>query len=164
MRYKRLVMIASVLILMLALGSCRNSQPVQIGTMAPDFTIQNGSKKVTLSQFRGHVVLLNFWATWCQPCVEEVPYLVALQRRMGNRLTILAVSMDVDKAAYDNFVAKHMQGVLTVRDPQHKSSEEYGTYAYPETYVIDRSGKIDRKFIGPVDWTSPAMIEYFNRL
>jgi cytochrome c biogenesis protein CcmG/thiol:disulfide interchange protein DsbE len=150
--------------LMLALGSCRNSQPAQIGTTAPDFTIQDGARTVTLSQYRGKVVLLNFWATWCQPCVEEVPSLVALQQRMGDRLTILAVSMDVDQGAYDEFVAKHMQGVLTVRDPQHKSSEEYGTYAYPETYVIGRDGKIDRKFIGPVEWTSPEMLDYFNRL
>lgn len=148
----------------LALGSCRNARPAQIGTTAPDFTIHNGNKTVSLHQFRGKVVLLNFWATWCNPCVQEVPYLVALQKQMGNKLTIVAVSMDVDQDAYKNFVAKHMPGVLTLRDPSHKSAEEYGTYAYPETYVIDRQGKIERKFIGPVDWTSPAMIDYFNHL
>jgi len=119
---------------------------------------------VTLSQFRGKPVLLNFWATWCPPCVEEIPSLVALQSQVGDRIVILTVSMDVDKSAYDSFRQKHMPGLLTVRDPDHKSSALYGTFAYPETFLIDRDGKIQRKFIGAVQWNSPDMIEYFKKL
>ena len=150
--------------LVLALGSCRNSGLLKIGEMAPDFTVSDGQKTVQLSQFRGKPVLLNFWATWCPPCVQEVPDLVALQRQMGGKITILAVSMDVDEDAYKAFTQKRMPGILTVRDPDHRSSALFGTFAYPESFLIDKDGKIQRKFIGAVEWTSPEMIEYFKKL
>ncbi len=149
---------------MLALGSCRNSEPAKIGTTAPDFTVSDGQKTVQLSQLRGKPVLLNFWATWCPPCVQEVPSLVALQQQMGGKVVVLAVSMDVDEEAYKTFTAKRMPGVLTARDPDQKSSKLYGTFAYPESFLIDKDGRIQRKFIGPVEWTSPEMMEYFGKL
>jgi cytochrome c biogenesis protein CcmG, thiol:disulfide interchange protein DsbE len=161
---KRFAIVGLVAALLLALGSCRNSEPAKIGTTAPDFTVSDGQKTVRLSQLRGKPVLLNFWATWCPPCVQEVPGLVALQRQVGDKVTILAVSMDEDEAAYKAFTAKNMPGMLTMRDPDHKSSAEYGTFAYPETFLIDKDGKIQRKFIGPVEWTSPEMMEYFRKL
>jgi len=108
--------------------------------------------------------LLNFWATWCAPCVQEVPSLVQLQSQMGSKVTVFAVSMDQDEAAYRAFTLKRMAGLLTVRDPDHKSSAMYGTFAYPESFLIDKDGKIQRKFVGPVEWTSPEMIDYFNKL
>ncbi len=161
---KRFVILLALAALVLALGSCRNSEPAEIGKVAPDFTVSDGQKTVQLSQLRGKPVLLNFWATWCPPCVQEVPALVALQQQMGDKVTVLAVSMDVDADAYNAFTSKRMRGVLTVRDPDHKSSSLYGTFAYPETFLIGRDGKIQRKFIGAVEWTSPEMIEYFNKL
>jgi cytochrome c biogenesis protein CcmG, thiol:disulfide interchange protein DsbE len=161
---RRFAIVVLVAGLALALGSCRNSEPAKIGTTAPDFTVSDGQKTIQLSQLRGKPVLLNFWATWCPPCVQEVPDLVALQQQMGNKVVVLAVSMDEDEAAYKAFTAKNMPGVMTARDPEHKSSAEYGTFAYPETFLIDKDGKIQRKFIGAVEWTSPEMIEYFNRL
>jgi cytochrome c biogenesis protein CcmG/thiol:disulfide interchange protein DsbE len=164
MNHRRNAWLAGVLLLALGLGSCRGGQPAQIGSTAPDFTIRDGDQTVTLSQFRGKPVLLNFWATWCPPCVEEIPSLVELQRQVGDRIVILTVSMDVDKSAYDSFRQRHMPGLLTVRDPDHKSSTLYGTFAYPETFLIDRDGKIQRKFIGAVQWNSPDMIEYFKKL
>src|SRR5208282_491034 len=161
---KRIATFLMMAVLMLGVASCRTSEPARIGSTAPDFTVRDGDKTVQLSQFRGKPVLLNFWATWCPPCVQEVPELVALQRQMGDKVVVLAVSMDVDEAAYKSFTAKRMQGVLTVRDPDHQSSALYGTFAYPETFLIDRNGKIQRKFIGAVEWTSPEMIEYFKKL
>jgi peroxiredoxin len=150
--------------LVFGLGSCRNSEPAKIGTTAPDFTVNDGTKTVQLSQLRGKPVLLNFWATWCPPCVQEVPALVGLQQQMGDKVTILAVSMDEDADAYKNFTTKRMPGILTVRDRDHKSSAMYGTFAYPESFLIDKDGKIQRKFIGAVEWTSPEMVEYFKKL
>jgi thiol-disulfide isomerase/thioredoxin len=150
--------------LLLGLGSCRSSEPAKIGTTAPDFTVSDGQKTVQLSQLRGKPVLLNFWATWCPPCVAEVPSLVAMQQQMGGKVVVLAVSMDVDEDAYKNFTAKRMPGVLTARDADHKASALYGTFAYPESFLIDKDGKILRKFIGPVEWTSPEMMEYFAKL
>jgi peroxiredoxin len=153
-----------LLAMLLGLGSCRSSEPAKLGTTAPDFTLNDGQKTVQLSQFRGKPVLLHFWATWCPPCVQEVPELVAMQKRVGDKVVVLAVSVDVDDAAFQAFTAKRMQGLLTMRDGDHKSSSLYGTYAYPESYLIDKDGKIQRKFIGPVEWNSSEMIDYFNKM
>jgi peroxiredoxin len=161
---KRFAFLLFVAGLVLALSCCRNSEPAKIGTTAPDFTVNDGTRTVQLSQLRGKPVLLNFWATWCPPCVSEVPALVQLQQQMGDKVTILAVSMDEDDAAYKAFTAKHMPGILTVRDGDHKSSAMYGTFAYPETFLIDKDGKIQRKFIGAVEWTSPEIMDYLKKM
>ena len=127
--------------------------------------MQDAQNKITLSQYRGQVVVLNFWATWCPPCVEEMPSLVEMQRRMKAKgVTVLAVSVDVDEGAYKQFLKDHNVSLLTVRDPEHKSSELYGTFKYPETYVIDRGGVMRRKFIGAVDWTEPDVVELLGKL
>lgn len=149
---------------MLASVACKTDKPAQIGTQAPDFTISDGQKTVSLSQFRGKPVVLNFWATWCPPCVEEVPSIVAMQKQMGDKVVVLAVSIDVDNDAFTQFTAKRMPGVLTVRDGDQKVSSLYGTYGWPETYIIDPNGVIRRKLIGAQDWTSPEMIDYLNQL
>ena len=127
--------------------------------------MQDAQNKITLSQYRGQVIVLNFWATWCPPCVEEMPSLVEMQRRMKAKgVTVLAVSVDVDESAYKQFLKDHNVSLLTVRDPEHKSSELYGTFKYPETYVIDRGGVMRRKFIGAVDWTEPDVVELLGKL
>ena len=150
--------------LLLAMSGCKNSQPAQIGTQAPDFTLSDSQKTVSLSQFRGKTVVLNFWATWCGPCVQEVPSIMALQKQMGDKIVILAVSTDVDEDAYKSFTEKRMAGLLTIRDGDRKSSSLFGTYAYPETYVIDRDGVIRRKFIGPQEWTNAEIVDYLSKL
>jgi cytochrome c biogenesis protein CcmG, thiol:disulfide interchange protein DsbE len=151
---------------LLALSGCYSgSRPPRIGTNAPEFTVQDAQTKVTLSQYRGQVVVLNFWATWCAPCVEEIPSLVEMQRRLKDKgVTVLAVSMDVDEGAYRRFVKDHNVNLLTVRDPDQKSSSLYGTHLYPETYVIDRNGVMRRKFIGAVDWTEPEITDFLGKL
>jgi cytochrome c biogenesis protein CcmG/thiol:disulfide interchange protein DsbE len=151
---------------MLALSGCYSrTRPPRIGTSAPDFTVQDTQTKVTLSQLRGQVVVLNFWATWCAPCVEEVPSLVEMQRRLKAKgVTVLAVSVDVDDNAYRQFVRNHNVTLLTVRDPDQKSPALYGTHLFPETYVIDRNGVMRRKFIGAVDWTEPEITDFLSKL
>ncbi len=127
--------------------------------------MQDSQTKVTLSQYRGQVVVLNFWATWCPPCVEEIPSLVEMQKRMKSKgVTVIAVSVDVDENAYKQFVKDHNVNLLTVRDPNQKSNQLYGTFKFPETYVIDRTGIMRRKFIGGVDWTEPEITEFLGKL
>jgi cytochrome c biogenesis protein CcmG, thiol:disulfide interchange protein DsbE len=152
--------------LLLVFSGCYSgSRPPRIGTVAPDFTVQDAQSKVTLSQFRGQIVVLNFWATWCPPCVEEMPSLVEMQRRMKPKgVTVLAVSMDVDDSAYRQFVKEHNVNLLTVRDPDQKSNALYGTFKFPETYIIDRNGVMRRKFIGAVDWTDPEITNFLSKL
>jgi peroxiredoxin len=148
-----------------ALTACKTgSQPGRIGSTAPDFAIADGRRNVSLHDFRGKVVLLNFWATWCPPCVEEMPSLVQLQHKMNDRVTVLAVSVDVDANGYSKFLQKHNINLLTVRDPDQKSNALYGTFKFPETYVIDREGRIRRKFIGAVNWNDPEIVQYLGSL
>lgn len=161
----RRVTILTGLTLLLLAGCYHGSRPPRIGSEAPDFTVQDDQHKVALDQFRGKIVVLNFWATWCPPCVEEMPSLVNLQRRLKDRgVTVLAVSVDVDESAYNRFLKDHGIDLLTVRDPDHKSSDLYGTFKFPETYVVDREGKMRRKFIGPVDWNQPEVVEFLSKL
>jgi len=153
-------------LLLVALSGCYSgSRPPRIGSNAPDFTVQDGQSKVTLSQFRGQVVVLNFWATWCPPCVEEMPSLVEMQRRLKTKgVTVLAVSVDVDEGAYRRFLKDHNVNLLSVRDPDQKSSALYGTFKFPETYIVDRNGVTRRKFIGAVDWTAPEVTDFLGKL
>jgi peroxiredoxin len=148
------------------LSACYSgSRPPRIGSNAPELTVQDATNKVTLSQFRGQVVVLNFWATWCPPCIEELPSLMEMQRRMKAKgVTVLAVSVDVDEGKYRQFVKDHNVNLLTVRDPSGKSNQLFGTRLFPETYIIDRNGVMRRKFIGAVDWTEPEITDFLGKL
>jgi peroxiredoxin len=158
----------SVLIglLTVSLSGCYSgTRPPHIGTLAPDFTVADAERAVTLSQLRGKVVVLDFWATWCGACVEEMPSLMRLQQRMKNQgVVVLAVSVDEDGSVYQQFLKNHNVDLLTVRDPSGKSNHLYGTFIFPETYIIDRHGIMRRKFIGEVDWNQPEIVEFLGKL
>jgi len=118
-----------------------------------------------LHDLKGKVVVLNFWATWCPPCVEEMPSLVQMQSRLhDNGVTVLAVSVDVDENAYKKFLKDHDVDLLSVRDPNQKANSVYGTFKFPETYIIDRQGVVRRKFIGAVNWTQPEIVSYLSKM
>jgi len=156
---------ATIGLLVLTLAACnRGSRPALVNHAAPDFTVQDSDRTVALRDFRGKVVILNFWATWCPPCIQEMPSLTTLQARLGDRVNVLAVSVDDDAEAYNRFLREHNIGLLTVRDPERKSNRLYGTDKFPETYIIDRQGVLRRKFIGPVEWTSPEIMDYLSKL
>ncbi len=152
--------------LLLFLPGCyKGSRPPRIGTAAPDFTIQDSDRKVTLSELRGKVVVLNFWATWCPPCVEETPSLLQMSQKLRDKgVVVLGVSIDVDGDAYHKFLQERKIDFLTVRDPDEKTSNLYGSFKWPETYIIDRNGVVRRKFIGAVDWSSPEVVDFLTKL
>jgi len=135
-----------------------------IGQRAPDFSVRDSDRSVHLADIKDKVIVLNFWATWCPPCVEEIPSLAVMQSQLQDRVQVVAVSIDEDPEAYHRFLQEHGIQFLTVRDPQRKSPDLYGTFGWPETYIIDRRGIIRRKFIGAVDWTNPDMLEYLKTL
>ena len=155
-------------LLLFALPSYRQGEASIAGKTANDFALTLDGKPMHLSELRGKVVVLNFWASWCPPCVEEVPALNRLQRHiepMGG--TILGVSIDEDPAAYEKFLKDFGIVFPTWRDPNvqdNKSKIElgYGTSLIPETYVIDRHGKIARKLVSAQEWDSPEMLAYFD--
>ncbi|MBZ5506793.1 MAG: TlpA family protein disulfide reductase [Acidobacteriia bacterium] len=135
-----------------------------MGSQAPDFTVKDSDRTVNLRDLRGKIVILNFWTSWCEPCIVEMPSLRQLQKQMASQVTVLAVSTDDDAAAYHRFLQQYNIDFLTVNDPKKQSSDLYGTTGQPETFIIDPSGKLRRKFIGPVNWTSPEIVEYLQKL
>jgi len=154
----------TLLLPLAALSACdRGAHPAQTGQAAPDFTVSDGTTSIHLANYRGKVVLLNFWATWCEPCLVELPSLLDLHHDQPN-LAILAVSIDEDPDAYSHFLVRRHVDLTTVRDPDQTAAKLYHSEAWPETYVIDRQGVIRRKFIGAQDWSSPEVREYLKSL
>ena len=147
-----------------AITACdRGQHPQNIGKPAPQFVMSDGTQTVDLSRLRGKIVVLNLWATFCAPCVEELPSLLALQQKMP-QLAVVAVSMDQDDEIYRRFLIQHHVDVRTVRDADQKVNALYGTVQIPETYIIDARGNIRRKFIGAQDWTSPEIVDFLTKL
>jgi cytochrome c biogenesis protein CcmG, thiol:disulfide interchange protein DsbE len=162
---KRVCLAAIVAALLVAPGCYSGTRPPHIGSAAKDFSVQDSDRTVSLNQFKGQIVILNFWATWCPPCVEELPSLMSLQDRMrGRGVVVVGVSIDVDGDAYHRFLKMHGINFLTVRDPEQKVAGMYGTTGWPETYIIDRQGVMRRKFVGPVDWNSPEVVQFLTKL
>jgi cytochrome c biogenesis protein CcmG, thiol:disulfide interchange protein DsbE len=152
-------------LILLSTGCYRGSRPTRIGAAAPDFTVQDADRKVALADLRGKVVVLNFWATWCAPCVEEMPSLVQLQQRFKDKgVTVVGISIDADGDAYHKFLKDYKIDFLTVRDPDQKTSNLYGSFKWPETYIIDRNGVVRRKFIGAVEWSQPEIVDFLSKL
>ncbi|HEV3038057.1 MAG TPA: TlpA disulfide reductase family protein [Candidatus Angelobacter sp.] len=155
---------ALIVLSILVVGCDRGSKPRLIGDPAPDFTVKDSDRTVSLHDLKGKPILLNFWASYCVPCIQEMPSLTQLQRQMGRNLTILAVSVDEDQEAYHKFLRDHQIDLLTVWDPAKKTPELYGTVQFPETYIIDAAGRVRRKIVSAADFTSPEIVNYLNHL
>jgi cytochrome c biogenesis protein CcmG, thiol:disulfide interchange protein DsbE len=151
-------------------------RPVEVGTTAPDFPATDlDGNTVRLSDLRGEVVLLNIWATWCPPCIEELPSMQRLYDSLGPEgLRIVAVSVDAPLGLFDRrgqpggnveqFVQRFGLTFDIWRDPTGTVERAYRTTAVPESFVIDRDGMIVRKVIGAFDWDSEASQELVTRL
>jgi cytochrome c biogenesis protein CcmG, thiol:disulfide interchange protein DsbE len=151
------------LIFLFARPDYREGEASLRGRPAKNFQFTLKGHSMQLSDLRGQVVIVDFWASWCPPCVDEAASLEALQTRIAPRGgTVLGVSIDDDASAYENFLQMYHLTFPTFRDPSRKIETDYGTSMIPEAYVIDRNGKIDRKVVGAQDWTSPQMMAYLN--
>lgn len=156
------------LLVLFASPSYKQGMASPAGSMAKSFSFQLDGKNSSLADLRGKVVVLNFWASWCPPCVDETPSLNQLQQRIAPRGgVVLGISADTDPTAYEQFLKDHGVIFPTYRDPveQGRLSQiglDYGTSMYPETYIIDRQGRIARKIIGEQDWDSSQMIAYLD--
>ncbi len=156
---------ALAIVVIFASPSYRQGENSLAGKPAPPFHFELEGKSASVHDFRGRVVLLNFWATWCPPCVEETPSLNRLHERIRSRNgTVLGISMDEDQDAYSLFLKQQRVSYPNFRDPSKKIALAYGTSIYPETYIIDGDGRIARKIIGPQNWDSPELIAYLDTL
>src|SRR5262249_19358569 len=123
--------------------------------LAPDFEfVDQDGRRAQLSQFRGDVVLLNFWATWCPPCVQEIPDLEVLSRKFQDRkLHVITVSVDSNLNDLRTFYKENNLTLPVHLDNDHQISSMYGVYKFPETFLIDADGVIQQHYIGIRKWT-----------
>lgn len=138
-------------------GACLALHPNPLSTSlragTPDFALPDLSgKSVSLQSLRGRPVLVSFFATWCPPCVEETPSLEELARRVGSKATVLVVSVDEDQDALKRFFAKGSP-TLVVRDESRKVPASFGTFKFPESFLVDPAGKVRYAFINKRDWS-----------
>lgn len=159
------------MLVLFALPSYRQGEASIAGKTPEDFALTVNGRPLHLSDYRGKVVVLNFWASYCQPCVEEAPALNNLQRYIEPRGgTILGVSLDPDPNGYEKFLKTYHVPYPTWRDTglqqdgKSKIALAYGTSLIPETYVIDRRGKLARKLVSAQQWDSPEMLAYFDSI
>lgn len=154
-----------LVVLVVIIAGTLNERVVKAGDTAPDFTITTDQgKKIGPGNFGGKVLVLHFWASWCGPCVDEVPAINEFEKKIaGSGVVVLGVSVDTNEAAYRKFISKYRVAFQTARDPESNISSMYGTFKYPETYIIDRTGKVAQKIIGEGDW-SDATVNYVKSL
>ena len=157
-----IVLLSAVLVYFIYAGI--HERVVVAGDSAPEFTITaDNGRTVSLPNFGGKLLVLNFWATWCPPCVQETPSLSQFAAAYaGKGVVVLGISVDKDERAYRAFLQKFNPAFLYVRE--FKLHEDYGTYMYPETYIIDADGRIERKISGQQDWDSPEIVSYIESL
>ena len=163
-RFLRVTISVLAIALVYVLYAAIHEHVVVAGDKAPDFTITaDNGRSVSIPNFGGKLLVLNFWASWCGPCVEETPSLSAFSEEYGNKgVVVLGVSVDQDPNAYQKFVERFRPAFLTARD--RKIHEDFGTFIYPETYIIDSSGRVLRKYAEAVNWMNPETTSYINSL
>jgi cytochrome c biogenesis protein CcmG/thiol:disulfide interchange protein DsbE len=127
------------------------------------FAVSDGLQSVDLAKLRGRVVVLNFWASWCAPCIEEMPSLEALQQQMP-QVQVVLVASDETFTEYQTYLQRRPLKLLTVFDEKQASNALYGSFRYPETYIIDKQGVVRRKLIGPQDFSSPEIVNQLKKL
>ncbi len=140
--------------------SVMQDKVVNAGDSAPSFSVTaSNGQTITPEKFGGKLLIVNFWATWCPPCIEETPSLIELHNRFASRgLVVLGISVDKNEKAYQNFLKRFSLPYLTFRDPEQVINTDYGTIKYPESYLIDQHGKVIQKIVGARDWTDEKML------
>jgi peroxiredoxin len=152
--------VAVAAVFALASGS-RSPAPLSRGSTAPEFVLPRlDGGDAALSALRGRVVLVNFWATWCGPCEDEMPAMQRLHERLARQgFELLAVSVDAEEADVRAFRERLALSFPILVDPQRRVSNLYQTFRYPESFLIDRSGMVVERYVRPRDWDDPLYVE-----
>ncbi len=158
------VFVGSLLFFLLSPGFLRASSAAET---APGFSLKGvDGKTYTLSSFKGKVVLLNFWATWCPACVEELPSLKKLALELkGQDFQVLSVSLDSGEEPIKSFLAREPLPFPVLEDPKRKVAFDlYAVFGIPASFLIDKQGQLVGRYYGSQDWTSPAMVQKIKAL
>lgn len=153
------------ILLLTTILSC-NGGGARVGLQSPPLALDRvGGGAVDLSQLKGKVVLVNFWATWCEPCKAEMPDFDKLYRKMeGKPFELLAVSVDLMDDKVEKMTKDMKLSFPILRDSNGKVSRAWGASIYPESFLIGPDGMIVEKYIGVQPWTSDEMIQTFEKL
>jgi len=141
--------------------------PIGRGSVAPAFMLPErpGPGEIELASLRGQVALVNFWATWCAPCEQEMPAMQRLHEALGPEgLRLLAVSVDDSSDAVDRFRERLGLSFPILWDPERRVADEYQAHRFPETLLIDRDGIVVERYIGPREWDAPLYQARLRRL
>ncbi len=134
----------------------------------PDFTLPDlTGQSVSFANFEGHWRLVNFWASWCVPCVKEFPSMLNLVEKLEGKLMVMAISNDHDEVELRSFLKSFPQAearFVVLWDRDRLVSSLFGTQILPESYIIDPEGRIVRKVSGVEEWDNDYVIEYFKNL
>lgn len=165
-----LLMVAGSLMMLSGCSKKEGGAPagaIKEGAPAVNFTLKDmQDKEVKLTDYAGKVVLLNFWATWCPPCREEIPSMAKLNTQMaGKPFQMLCVSIDDGgKADVLAFFKKEGVTLPALSDPGSVVGKQYGITGVPESFIIDKQGKVVKKVIGGLDWVSPEVVSFLTNL
>jgi cytochrome c biogenesis protein CcmG/thiol:disulfide interchange protein DsbE len=143
------------------------AQLPHLGQPVADFSLPNlQGRTISLSSLKGKVVFLNVWATWCQPCIDEMPTIQRLHDQLQPRgLEVLTVSLDpLGAQIVAPFVKKYDLSFPVLLDVKSQVQKLYGTTGVPESFIIDKAGRLVEKVVGPRDWSHPSMLSMFERL
>ena len=139
-------------------------KPVRVGDLAKPISLPDLQGKLQ-GLPKGKIVLLNFWATWCPPCRKEVPSMVKLYNQFkGKGFEIVAVSVDRSRDDVVRFVKEQNMTFTVLHDVDSTTAQGYGVFRYPETFIIDRNGKIRQHLNGAVEWMEPEFTDYIEKL
>ena len=159
---KKIRLLILALCVLPTISGCGNApQKAVVGGMAPDFSLYDSKGEVrTLSELRGKVVFVNFWATWCPPCREEMPSMQRLYSKMPkDKFEMLAI-LENDKPERAVAFAAQLGITLPILyDEEKRAWPKYGLTGLPETFIVDKQGVIRKKFIGPAEWDSPEFMQ-----
>ena len=158
---KKIAVLILASCLVLFITACGESPVASVGSPAPDFdTVDLEGKVWSLSKLKGKVVFINFWATWCAPCREEMPSMQMLYEKMPkDKFEMLALFNNDKEPAAKNFVAQLGLTMPILSDEYNFAGLKYGLTGLPETFIVDKQGVIREKFIGPAQWDSPENIQ-----
>jgi thiol-disulfide isomerase/thioredoxin len=141
-----------------------------VGRDAPPFSLADlDGQPHTLAEYQGKVIFLNFWGSFCAPCREEMPSMERLVRDYQSRgLVMVAVSLDPEAEDARSFMQAFLPGqrsaMTVLHDPASQTSQLYGTELLPETYIIDRQGRLIARFVNAYDWTRPEVRQLIEHL
>jgi peroxiredoxin len=140
--------------------------PVGRGSPAPAFTLPRlGGGELSLEALRGQVVLVNFWATWCKPCEDEMPAMQRLYEALaGSGFELLAISVDETPEPVEAFRARLGLGFPVLLDADQRVAHAWQTFRFPETLLVGRDGVILERYVGPKEWDADAYVERIRRL